>query len=194
MGQEEEAPDEKAPEPSYSAQLAALPGSSWVAKQLGGDGVLNVVTKPDRGSAFRIQGSERTSLNDIPVIAGPNPVAPEMLGRIASVLAADGTYRKTWTLAPDGTYKRTRGEKGCEPEYGVRLRFEKGKDVVDVFICFACAQMRIVLNGKRLGLVDFDPGEADLIEIARGLFTDDPDIQSLKPHGSPEGPHPQPPR
>jgi hypothetical protein len=172
---------------SSSARLAALPGSSWLAKQLGGDQVLNVLTKPDRGSAFRIGGIVRTpirraSLYDIPVLAGPIDLAPDMLTRIAAALSNEGTY------------KRTGGEKGCTPEYGVRLRLERADDVVDVFLCYRCDQMRTVLNGKPLRLLEFDPGEVELIALAQALFTNDAAILELKPHVSRPDSRPRPSR
>jgi hypothetical protein len=187
--------------PSHDEWLAAKPGRTPLAKELGGDDVLDVLANPDRGSASRVHGNEWTlceqpslrwsSLNDLPTIAGPFIIAPDTLSRIAAALSADSTYQMLWTLnASDNTYEQ-RGAKMCEPFYNVRLRLEKGSHVVDVYLCYGCHHLQAILDGKPLAHTEFGPGEARLIAIAQALFPDDPLILSLKPRASSLHAHPQ---
>lgn len=165
-------PEEFTPgvELSYSAKLAALPGRSWVAKMLGGDGVLDVLKKPDRGSVFRVHATEETlQKKDIALVSGPVQIAPSMLARIAEVFSSPGSYEDNLKQG-----------KMCIPHYAVRFRLEKESDVADIYLCYSCAEMYTVLNGELLRPVSFDPSQSNLISIAQELFPDDSAIQALK--------------
>lgn len=174
---------EKSSRETYSEWSAARPGSSMVAKALGGDEVLGVLSKPDRGSVFRLEEPKMAPQPRpmaIPVVAGPFAIPPDILNRIGAVLGAEGTYRKAWELRADGTYGRGMA-KGCLPSYGVRFRLEKGPRVVDVFLCYGCGDIITVPDGKSIGGgLYFDPGRDELVAIAQALFPDDAKIQSMK--------------
>jgi hypothetical protein len=71
--------------------------------------------------------------------------------------------------------------KECIPHYGVRVRFERDGETIDVNLCFACKQLAVVRDGEIVGEGDFDLVNRELVTISRKLFPDDAEIQALKP-------------
>ncbi len=72
------------------------------------------------------------------------------------------------------------GEKGCRPDYGVRLHFSHGDESIDVLLCFSCKILRVYQNSKLVGGGHFDTIEEELLDIVKQLFPDDDGIQALK--------------
>ena len=62
------------------------------------------------------------------------------------------------------------------------MRFDDGREVLDINLCFECNMLAVVCDGKIVGREeDFDGGASKLAAICKELFPDDPEIQALKP-------------
>ena len=107
-------------------------------------------------------------------IAPEVPVAPREFQKIQQLLQQPSSY--DW-----GPY-----EKGCIVDYGVVFTFRSEHRTVRVALCFNCNWLG-VFDGLDESLaninseMDFDPIRPQLVAIAKAIYSDDPEIQSLKP-------------
>jgi len=151
------------------AVVAGRPDDGRVADLYGGEANLAVVARPDRVTASRLERAE--PLGTIPaedaVKVGPVPVPEELARSISKALASGDSY--LWDVA-----------KGCIPSYEVRLRFERGDERIDVYLCLNCKVLAIRKGNQELGGEDFDPIFPLLLKAAQQLFPDDEPIQSLR--------------
>jgi hypothetical protein len=162
-------------EMTLQVPLPALPAGSKLAARLGGDRVLEVVRSMEPAVAYRTRhdpglGMFPRSADDLAVIGGPQTIDADNRSRLAEALGSDATYR--FDIA-----------KGCFPSYGVRLRFERGSDFVDVLLCLECEILATYLNGENVGHGDFDHGARELVSITLALFPGDPAIRELASPG-----------
>jgi hypothetical protein len=95
-------------------------------------------------------------------------LSPTQIDQIQDVLSAPSTYMFG-------------ASKECVPRYGVRVRFKRDGDAIDVNLCFDCKQLAVVRRGAIVGEEDFDRANRELVAICKELFPDDSEIQALKP-------------
>lgn len=79
----------------------------------------------------------------------------------------------------------SKGKRACLPDYGVRFRFQrehaaKAVETVDVNVCLSCALMITTVEDVTVGGGSFDPAEAEMIRLAKGLFPGDAEIQGVE--------------
>ena len=127
-----------------------------------------------RREAFRIDGiaaradlPQGNGLQGYPILAGPVPLDAATAAELAAILLDDDTY--DWDRA-----------KGCEFAPGVAIRASRDTTSVDVLLCFSCDEVAFYVNGTKRGTEDTDARRADLVQIAKRLFPDDPKISALK--------------
>ncbi len=74
--------------------------------------------------------------------------------------------------------------KNCIPDYGARLRFTRGKDVVDVRLCFECDMLEVTFNGVvqdgRAQGENFDKAHDALVRALQSVFPHDDVVRSLR--------------
>ena len=122
-----------------------------------GDGAaMGIIRSPDNVVAFRLAkpSYHRQDLADYVATKGPIPVDSQISAELSTVLLSHSTY--LWNLA-----------KGCIPDYGVRIRFEKDDASVDVLLCFQCDILTVYSNGKPVGSEDFDDGRTILSSLTK---------------------------
>lgn len=102
-----------------------------------GRSALELVSQADRVEAFRLdqkpsRGRVIHEIADyITEIGGPVAVDSVSASELSSILTADRSYQ--WDLY-----------KPCLPTPGVKLRFARERDHVDMYLCFQC---RILMSG-----------------------------------------------
>ena len=67
--------------------------------------------------------------------------------------------------------------RGCEPTPGVRLRFRKDGQELDMLLCFECSEAVVVANGKVSGHLYFDPIFSRLAKLAISQFPTDRELR-----------------
>ena len=147
--------------------------SSRVAELFGGEEGLAVVTHPDRVEAFRLDPTDKPpggSRLNYPVTSGPIAVPGALMETLTSALTSDRSYAWNFAVA-------------CVPSYGVRLSFYQGQRRVDVLLCRNCCMLLALHHGVEVGVAQFNPMQAVLVDAAKKLFPDDPAIQSLSREG-----------
>jgi hypothetical protein len=75
------------------------------------------------------------------------------------------------------------GDKSCSPDYGVRLRFTKGAEVVDFSWCDQCDHLQVAYNGHSAEK-DCDAARASLVRALQAVFPNDTIIKNLSLSGS----------
>lgn len=136
-----------------------------LARKAGGERVLRVLEAPDRASAHLVREAPGGNSDDLEVVDSLVPVGGPTLARLATTLADPASYQ--FVVVP-----------GCGTTWHVRLRLEKGDDVVDVLICFRCSQIKLLLAGQTAGWLQFGPGRAQFAELAREMFPKDASLRA----------------
>ena len=132
--------------------------SARVQKLIGGEAALATIRNPDKIEAFRhAEKSYPRPLEEYEVVKGPVEVSPQLGRQLAELLSADNSY--LWDLA-----------KGCEPDYGVRIRFTRGDQQVNVLFCFGCDILEFLPGGKS---EDFDSIRPQLVKIVKQIFPEE---------------------
>jgi hypothetical protein len=150
--------------------------SDEVAEMFGGASIIETIQNPDRVTAQRLQWKGREAIAD-PVWAFEPDYEP--LAEPVEVSNADWR-RLTILLTSRRSYEWENDDsKSCEPEYGVRLAFERGDRHVEVWLCFECDIFVVYEQGRRIAYEDFDLIHNALAEVMQSLFPDDEAIQTL---------------
>mgnify|MGYP006969408098 CR=1 FL=1 len=144
-------------------------GEAQVEKLFGGAEAVGVVNEATTVEAFRLPTGSffQESPEKYTMTSGPVAVSAATAEKLRAALLDPKTYG--WDFA-----------KGCEPDFGVRIRFTKGKETVDVFFCFGCDILAVYFNGKRTGDEDFDDARPAFVAAAKALFPKDEAIQGLE--------------
>lgn len=133
--------------------------------------VLNTVRYASEAQVYRlgkipIDDLDRTPADKFPLAAGPIAIDDKTVSRLSRTLTQRATY--DWDF-----------DKSCIPAYGVRIRFERALNMVDVYFCFECMILAVFHNGHCVGGGNFDNGNAQLVAIVKRLFPRDRAIQGL---------------
>ena len=67
----------------------------------------------------------------------------------------------------------------CSPNYGLRLRFERGKDSVEILFCYECDILQVTHNG-RIKEENFDFAHNKLVKAVQAVFPKDDAIRKLE--------------
>ncbi|MEK6235768.1 MAG: hypothetical protein N2C14_13755 [Planctomycetales bacterium] len=136
----------------------------------GGEEGVDVARRATEATAFRLVNASyfKPTLKEYKVVGDPITLKRKIFQPLGVALTSDSAY--SWKVL-----------KPCEPNFGARIQFVKGKDQVDVLFCFGCDILAVYHNGKHVGDEDFDVSRARYVGIMKKIFPDDPVIQSLKP-------------
>jgi hypothetical protein len=142
--------------------------SAEVEKRFGGKDSAKLLTNHDKVEAFRLVDSEgRETIDEYETVGDPVVVPAESAAKLGKLLSADDSY--LWDVAV-----------GCKPDYGVRIKFTRGDNALDVLFCFKCGMLATYVDGNRVSGAIFDPIHADLVKFMKSLFPKDEVIQKLK--------------
>jgi hypothetical protein len=149
-------------------------------RRLLGDRTLAILNDATRVEVFRLKpervaqpdGAKKGEVGGFPILSAGKTQDARFAARIASVLRDKGSYE----------FDRP---KGCLIRPGVAFRLWKGKESVEVVLCFECDILVVIArdeDGKEAHRAskDFDPGRPALMKLAKDAFPDDREIQSLK--------------
>jgi hypothetical protein len=148
---------------------------SPLVKLFGGVRNMEIVGNPTRVEAYRLGDppgglplKDYVSPLDYPTVSAAIRVPPTFATAMSKSLVDDETYE--WDLAKACGY----------PVYGVRVKFIRGADHLDVYFCFKCDDLAVVRDGKQLGSGDFHSRRVVFVRAVKRLFPDDEVIQSLR--------------
>jgi hypothetical protein len=119
---------------------------------------------------------------------GPHPKTEKKIASWADVpttaeVVADGaTAQELSKLLLDERSYPLIG-KGCIPQPGVKIRFQRGPTTIDALLCFECLMIAYFGQGafgNQAVWGDFDPIASKLSAIAKKAFPHDEVIQSIK--------------
>lgn len=119
--------------------------------------------------AFRIgwdTGGKEPAYPDWPVTAGPVALDVSTSRELVALLLNPKSYSDN--LKP------------CEPMPGVKVRWKKEGQEVQVVFCFECSTLWFYSQEKQRDQREFDPVEKKLIALMKRIFPKDDAIQSLK--------------
>ena len=144
---------------SESADLNAVFGTKQV---------LDVVKRAERVEAFRLapESFNKRSLAEYDIVGDPVPVSEADAEALAAILTDPATYK--FDIA-----------KGCDPEYGVGVRFLAGNEKVTVLFCFECDILTVYRGDAAVGGEDFDPARGRLVALVQRVFPDDEELREL---------------
>jgi len=136
----------------------------------GGTKAAAIVASPDRIIVSRLDVPKMGVLRNVGYLAWPDRGRPVELDvatrtRLASIVAADDTYR--WTM-----------HSMCIVRPGVKLRFMKAGDELDLYLCFECLTMLVRTGDGHIASPVFDGRR--VAELIKPLFPDDVAFQELK--------------
>lgn len=142
--------------------------SKNVVELLGGQDVVDVINNAEVVSGYLLpqKSYHQESVEDYTMRLGPIELPEVQKSKLTKILLSKESY--LYDIA-----------KGCAPDYGVRIEFQKGENRVDLLFCFGCSQVQAYKNGKSLSGGEFDPVEKQLAEIMKEIFPDDEAIQGL---------------
>jgi hypothetical protein len=135
----------------------------------GGWPAVETVKNASSVKAFRLRSpsDHHEALADYQTIGDPVEVSPAAAAQLRNLLLDRTAYE--WDSA-----------KGCIPDYGVRIQFQREGDEVDVLLCFECDVLAVYHNGQDVGGEDFDNISSQLAAIVKELFPNDAAIQALE--------------
>lgn len=156
--------------PLQNAIMERVTGQAAIDKLFGGKDAVATVAQPDKVEVYRIDpNSERTgnlTLEEFRITSGPIEPSHEVTSRLSAILTSPESY---WDVPSN-----------CMPMYGVRVKFERAADRVDLLLCLECDESLIFSNGRFIGYGFFVPAHDLLVRVVQELFPDDKEIQSLK--------------
>jgi hypothetical protein len=144
------------------------PPKHFVEQHLGGPAVYRAIETPDKVEAWLL--NQHNNHMENADRAGPVQLKPAVARQFSETLLKFDSY--FWSAA-EGV------SKGCIPDYGARLRFTRGSDIVDVHLCYECNILQITHAGGQ-NHADFDPAHAALVKALQAVFPTDPVVKSLK--------------
>ena len=140
------------------------PPQHFVEQFLGGKAAYDAVAKPDQVVAWLL-----TSQADDPNSKTNRPPAVPLAANTAALLSETLTNFNSYSWID---------EKSCMPDYGVRLRFTKGGEHVEILWCSECDHLQVTHNGQSAEK-DCDAARATLVLALRSVFPKDEVITNL---------------
>ena len=168
----------------WSALLAiALPAFAASAEDLAtflASSQFAIIRSPDRVESLPVESladpakdwssGMKTSLpGSFRIIDEPIPVPKELAAPLATLILNPASYESVYKL--------------CIFEPGVAFRFWKGKEALDVFLCFHCGDLgfqRVGATTALGGKLSFDPVRSRLVGIVQAARPKDARFRDLK--------------
>jgi len=154
-------------------EIAVQSGDAAVSRLLGGEENVAMIRHSDSARATRLEWREPTAnapaniVDDFPEIGDAVPLSAETVGRLAGELLDPAAYQ--WYAV-----------RGCIPIYGVRVRFSRGSDSLDVYFCMECDLLAFVRNGRMVGAAAVGSRAHNLFAASfKSAFPQDPVIQGI---------------
>jgi hypothetical protein len=147
--------DDPQPDETYREQVVSiLKGATRVE-------VFRVAPRPDAKAS--------KTIDHYPVTTTGKEQGQEFASKLSAILMGKGVVK-------------SRKECGLDP--GVGFRIWKGREAVDVVVCFKCDVLRVRLMNEdskdfNFGMRDFDDVRPALLRLAKEAFPMDEEIQSL---------------
>ena len=161
-----------------NATARAENAKGFVEKFFGSKDNYSIIFEADKATVYRIHFPKDSKNPKRPDLRRVGKVYEYTVGE-SSQLSGDimDKFRKLITHPriddPDSA-------KGCIPTYGIRVRCQKGDNIVDINLCFECDIM-VASDGKKvIGSSDFDSIHVNLVNLIKPLFPQDKIIQQLK--------------
>jgi hypothetical protein len=142
-----------------AALLGPLPAPQhFVEEFLGGKAAYDTVVHPDHVQIWLLGGPP----GDLESKANRTPAIEVDAATAAAV---------SRTLTDFNSYSWLE-EKGCQPDYSVRLRFTKGTEIVDFAWCYQCDHLQVIYNGRSTDK-DCDAARSALAKAIQSAFPKD---------------------
>jgi hypothetical protein len=157
-----------------AGSITGCGGSSQLDEIFGSQNALETLRRPQSAQAYHL----KSQFADEDGNDGPKVNAYQTIGEPVDI--PSGTrVRIAKTLLSTKSYLWDRG-KGCVPDYGVRISFDRGDDRVDIVFCFECDVLAVYHDNRLCGGADFDPAHDSLVAEMKSLFPNDKAIQGLR--------------
>ena len=140
------------------------PPQHFVEAFLGGKAAYDTVASPDRVAAWLL-----STQTDEPESKTNRTPAVSVDVNTAALFSR--------TLTDFNSYSWLE-EKGCTPDYGVRLRFTKGGENVEFLLAYGCDHLQVTHNGQSAEK-DCDAAHAALVRAIQSVFPRDEVIKNL---------------
>ena len=143
------------------------PPRHFVEELLGGSDAYQTVATPDRVEAWLLNSySEQREHANKKIRSGELDLKPAVRKMFVNTLLDFDSYE--WGAG-----------KLCSPDYGLRLRFLRGRDVVEILFCYDCDILQITHAG-RIKEENFDFAHNKLVEAIQRAFPKDEIVRALK--------------
>lgn len=104
--------------------------------------------------------------NRIETRLGPVRLSPAMAKNISDILCDPVTYEGDWY--------------GCDPIYGIRLKFTAPQGTVEALLCMQCDNVAFSSSANDSEEREFEKGRPQIVKFLKTVFPDDQIIQALK--------------
>jgi hypothetical protein len=148
------------------------PPRHFVEELLGGKDAYETVANPDKVEAWLLNTIEDQRDNEMP----PERIGPKKLMSGFFGVGVDKTFSD---LLLDFNSYAWSAMKLCSPDFGLRLRYTRGKDIVEFQLCYDCDILEVSHNG-RIQQENFDFVHDKLVKAAQGAFPFDEKIGKLE--------------
>ena len=151
-----------------AALLGPLPPPRHFVEELfGGRTAYETVLSPERAEAWLLNSAFTREEVRLPETRqGPVTLPAKLAKEFSGTLLDFSTYH--WSVT-----------KLCAPDYGLKLRFSRGTNAVDVRFCFECDILEITSAGQ-IRTENFDFNHNAFVSMAKRLFPKDQTIQKLE--------------
>ncbi len=155
------------------------PPKHFVEELLGGEEAYETVANPDKVEAWLLNAYEDQHDNGLPV----ERVGPKKLVTGIFWTEVDKTFSSI--LLDFDSYAW--GEmKMCIPDFGLRLRFVRGSDVVEIRLCYDCDILEVSHNGH-IRQENFDLAHNKLVKAVQAAFPWDEKTRKLELNAQADG-------
>jgi hypothetical protein len=148
------------------------PPRHFVEELLGGKEAYETVVNPDKVEAWLLNSSEDQRDNGLP----PERVGPK---KLRSGFFGTGVDKAFSDILLDFDSYAWTEMKLCSPDFGLRLRYTHGKDVVEFQLCYDCDILEVSHNGH-VQQENFDFVHDKLVKAVQGAFPFDEKISKLE--------------
>ncbi|HXS69470.1 MAG TPA: hypothetical protein VN761_11540 [Candidatus Polarisedimenticolia bacterium] len=147
------------------------PPGHFVEELVGGPEAYKTIESPDKVQAWLLTSNSDNPARENKNRTGPVELKPSEAKAFSNALLNFDTY--FWNVS-----------KGCIVDYGARLRFTRGNNSVDVWLCFQCNTLSFSHDGKQ-NFGEFDNGRNPLVKALQSAFPKDSIVKDLQLNGKP---------
>jgi hypothetical protein len=148
--------------------LGPLPPPRHFVEQLvGGEDAYQTISHPGRVEGWLLRSQQEDGdFTKNTARAGPLKLKPEIAKLFSDTLLDFNSY--AWTV-----------QKLCSPDYGLRLQFARGNDVVEFLLCYECDILEVTYKGRTTS-ENFDYGHNKLVRALQAVFPEDEIVKKLE--------------